>query len=178
MVATPSAFQRALAYRWLWGFAVLVFLGDQLSKRWITGRLPLRSYGSSGLTIFPGFFNLVHVGNTGAAWSMFSGRSTMLALLALGTLTAIFFWRKHLGLHRSVPQFCFGLLCGGTVGNLLDRVRHGYVTDFLDFHFGEYIFPTFNVADSAICIGVFSYILWSMKQPEEKNFKSQNPNSN
>ena len=178
MVATPSAFQRALAYRWLWGFAALVFLGDQLSKHWITGRLPLHSYGASGLAIFPGFFNLVHVGNTGAAWSMFSGRSTMLALLALGTLTAIFFWRKHLGLHRSVPQFCFGLLCGGTVGNLLDRVRHGYVTDFLDFHFGEYIFPTFNVADSAICIGVFSYILWSMKQPEEKNFKSQNPNSN
>jgi signal peptidase II len=167
-----------LAYRWLWGFAVLVFLGDQLSKCWITGRLPLHSYGSSGLTVFPGFFNLVHVGNTGAAWSMFSGRSTMLALLALGTLTAIFFWRKHLGLNLSVPQFCFGLLCGGTVGNLLDRVRHGYVTDFLDFHFGDYIFPTFNLADSAICIGVFSYILWSMKQPEGGNLKPQNPNSN
>jgi len=164
---TPaSGFQRALAYRWLWSFALLVFIADQLTKLWIIHRLPLGSYGPRGITIFPGFFNLVHVGNTGAAWSMFSGRSTMLALLALATLTAIFFYRKHLGLHQTVPQFCFGLLCGGTVGNLLDRLKHGHVIDFLDFHFGDYIFPTFNVADSAICIGVFSYIWWSLKQPE------------
>ena len=83
------------------------------------------------------------------------------------TLVAIFFWRKHLGLHQTVPQICFGLLCGGTVGNLADRLRHGHVTDFLDFHFGDYVFPTFNVADSAICVGVFSYILWSLQQPAE-----------
>ncbi len=165
MATTPSSLQRALAYRWLWSFALVVFIADQLSKLWITNRLALNSYGPRGLTIFPGFFNLVHVGNTGAAWSMFSGRSTLLALLALGTLVAIFFWRKHLGLHQTVPQICFGLLCGGTVGNLADRLRHGHVTDFLDFHFGDYVFPTFNVADSAICVGVFSYILWSLQQP-------------
>ncbi len=139
--------------------------------------MPLGSYGTRALTIFPGFFNLVHVGNTGAAWSMFSGRSTMLAVLALGTLVAIFIWRRHLGLHHAVPQICFGLLCGGTVGNLVDRLRYGHVTDFLDFHFGDYIFPTFNIADSAICIGVFSYILWSLKQPDGESLKSQNPNS-
>lgn len=146
---------------------MLVFIADQVTKYWIIQRMPLGSYGPRGITIFPGFFNLVHVGNTGAAWSMFSGRSTMLAVLALGTLTAIFFYRKHLGLRQTVPQFCFGLLCGGTVGNLLDRLKHGHVVDFLDFHFGDYIFPTFNVADSGICVGVFCYILWSLKQPAQ-----------
>ena len=167
LAPTPSGFQRALAYRWLWGFASVIFIADQLSKQWITSRLPLNSYGARGYAIFPGFFNLVHVGNTGAAWSMFSGRSTLLALLALSTLVAIFFWRKQLGLNHRLPQICFGLLSGGTIGNLFDRVRFGHVTDFLDFHFGDYIFPTFNVADSAICIGVFSYVLWSLRQPAE-----------
>ena len=172
MASAPSGFQKASAYSRLWAWAAVVFLADQLSKVWIARRLPLHSYGLDGLTVIPRFFNLVHVGNTGAAWSMFNGRSTILAVLALGTLTAIFFGRKHLGLHLAVPQFCFGLLCGGTVGNLLDRLRHGYVTDFLDFHFGDYIFPTFNVADSAICIGVFSYVLWSLRQPNpEQNSK-------
>ena len=154
-----------LAYRWLWTCAAVIFLADQLSKHWITARLTLGSYGSRGIAVIPGFFNLVHVGNTGAAWSMFTGRSTLLALLAVGTLVAIYFGRSHLGLRQIVPQFCFGLLCGGTVGNLIDRVAHGHVTDFLDFHFGDYIFPTFNIADSAICIGVFGYILWSLRQP-------------
>lgn len=166
-----------LAYRWLWSFALIVFVADQWTKLWIIDRMPLGSYGARGITIFPGFFNLVHVGNTGAAWSMFSGRSTVLALLAIGTLTAIFFYRRHLGLRQNLPQVCFGLLCGGTVGNLIDRLNHGHVVDFLDFHFGDYIFPTFNVADSGICVGVFCYIIWSLRQPDGENLKSQNPNS-
>ncbi len=62
-------------------------------------------------------------------------------------------------------QPAFGLLCGGILGNLVDRVRYGHVIDFLDLHFGHYIYPTFNVADSAICIGVFWYVLWSLRQP-------------
>jgi len=160
-----SSFDRALAYRWLWAVALGAFLADQLTKVWINSRLPLGSYGPAGIVIFPGFFNLVHVGNTGAAWSMFTGRSTLLALLALLTLAAIFHWRRQLGLRQTVAQLCFGLLCGGTVGNLLDRVVHGHVIDFLDFHFGSYIYPTFNVADAAICVGVFGYLLWSLRHP-------------
>ena len=59
----------------------------------------------------------------------------------------------------------FGLLCGGIVGNFLDRLAHGHVIDFIDLHFGTYTYPTFNVADSAICIGVFWYVLWSLRNP-------------
>jgi signal peptidase II len=96
---------------------------------------------------------------------MFSGQSLGLALVALGALTAIFYWRHSLGLHHRSVQPCFGLLIGGILGNLVDRVRHGHVIDFLDLHFGGYIYPTFNVADSAICVGVFWYVIWSLKQP-------------
>jgi signal peptidase II len=139
---------------------------DQYTKHWIAMRMPLGSYGPKhGITVMRNFFYLVHVGNTGAAWSMFSGMGSVLACLALGTLAAIFIWRHQLGLRTRLPQLCFGLLCGGTAGNLTDRLQHGYVTDFLDFHFGSYIYPTFNVADMGVIIGVFGYILWSLRQP-------------
>ena len=146
---------------------MLVTFGlDQLTKYWINARMPLGSYGFAGITIIPDFLNFVHVGNTGAAWSMFSGKSTGLALLAAATLMAIFYWRKHLSLKMPMVQISFGLLCGGIVGNLVDRLVHGHVVDFIDVHFGSYIFPTFNVADSGIFIGVCLYILWSLKNPQ------------
>ncbi len=160
-----SRLSRLLAYQRLWLLGGLILALDQLTKSWINARLPLGSYGPAGFEIIPGFFYLVHVGNTGAAWSMFSGRSTSLALLAGGTLLAIFFWRRALGLRHSAVQLAFGLLCGGIIGNLVDRVLHGHVIDFIDLHFGAYTYPTFNVADSGICVGVFWYVLWSLRHP-------------
>jgi signal peptidase II len=163
-----SRIQRLFAYRRLWLFALVSFALDQATKAMIAARLPYGCYGpGQNIEVFPGFLNLVHVGNTGAAWSMFSGMSTWLALLALGTLGAIIFWRRSLGLHHVSVQPPFGLLCGGILGNLVDRLIHGHVIDFLDFHFGTYTYPTFNVADSSIFIGVFWYVLWSLKQPAE-----------
>ena len=162
---------RLLAYRRLWLLMVIVFALDQLTKQWINARLPLGSYGSSGIPVIRGFLNLVHVGNTGAAWSMFSGKSTGLALLAGGTLLAIFFWRRQLGLKSPAVQLSFGLLCGGIIGNLVDRLVHGHVIDFIDVHFGNYIYPTFNVADSGICVGVFCYVLWSLRNPQPQSEK-------
>jgi len=161
-----SKIDRFLAYRRLWLLGGGVYILDQWTKFWINARLPLGSYGpGANIPVFPGFCNFVHVGNTGAAWSMFSGASTILALLAVGTLFAVFFWRRHLGLRQPMAQMAFGLLCGGICGNLTDRLLHGHVIDFIDLHFGSYIYPTFNVADSGICVGVFGYILWSLKQP-------------
>ncbi len=163
-----SRIHRLLAYRRLGVFAAVFFALDQGTKAMITARLPYGSYGPGAhFEIFPGFLNLVHVGNTGAAWSMFSGQSVWLALLALGTLGALFYWRRTLGLQQAGVQPAFGLLCGGILGNLVDRLVHGHVIDFLDFHFGAYTYPTFNVADSAIFVGVFWYMLWSLKQPAE-----------
>lgn len=159
-----SRIQRFLAYRLLLGLAVAIFVLDQVTKAWINATMPLGSYGPAGIEVIAGFFNLVHVGNTGAAWSMLSGKSYFLALLALATLVAIFFWRRALGLHDRLTQVAFGLLCGGIVGNLVDRLLHGHVIDFIDLHFGSYVYPTFNVADSGICVGVLLYLWHSLRE--------------
>lgn len=160
-------FERIHAYRWLLLLAAAVLLLDRISKAWICARLPYPTYGYPGhIVVVEGFFNLVNVGNTGAAWSLFSGRSTALALLAAATLIAIYAWRHQLGLRTWIVQISFGLLCGGILGNLLDRLLYGHVIDFLDFHFGSYIYPTFNVADSGICVGVALYLLHSLRHPD------------
>ena len=179
MADQPSRLQRILAYRRLWLLAAIVFALDQLTKGWINTRLPFGSYGpGASIPVFPNFFYLVHVGNTGAAWSMFTGASLWLGLLAVGTLVAIFVWRRLLGLRSPSAQAAFGLLCGGILGNLVDRLVHHHVIDFLDFHFGGYIYPTFNVAAIGICVGVFWYVLWSLRQPPYgESSKSQTPNS-
>lgn len=167
--ATPPApaLQRAQAYRTFWIIAAVVFAIDQLSKLWLAKTLPFGTYGEpASIRVIRGFFYIVHVGNTGAAWSLFSGRSILLAALAAATLFAIFYWRRTLGLRDRFGQVCFGLLCGGIAGNLLDRLLHGHVIDFLDFHFGSYIYPTFNLADTGICVGVGLYLIYSLKQPD------------
>lgn len=158
-----------MAYRLLLILAAGIFISDQITKIWIIERLPLGSYGPGhSITIIPDFFYLVHVGNTGAAWSMLTGKSTLLAVIAIGTLVGIYIWRRALALRDCLAQVAFGLLCGGIIGNLVDRLQHGHVIDFLDFHFGTYVYPTFNVADSAICVGVFFYIWHSFRSESLK----------
>jgi signal peptidase II len=157
---------RVVRYRVLITIAIAVIALDQVTKAWIASHLPFNTYGEGSITVVGGFFYIVHVGNTGAAWSMFTGRSVLLAILAAATLVAIFLGRKALGLRDTFVQVCFGLLCGGITGNLVDRLWHGHVIDFLDFHFGSYAFPSFNVADSAITVGVFLYILASLRSPK------------
>lgn len=158
-----SRWARIHAYAVLWWLGLAVFVADQLSKAWIVHTLPYPTYGEPGaITVIENFFYIVHVGNTGAAWSLFAGQTTMLALLALATLGAIYFWRRALDLKKRVVQIGFGLLCGGIVGNLLDRAAHGHVIDFIDLHFGDYVYPTWNVADAGICVGVGIYLIYSL----------------
>lgn len=173
-----STVDRVFAYRRLWSVAVVIYVLDQLTKTLVAAKIPFPTYGPPGhVVIVEDFFNLVHVGNTGAAWSILSGRGPWLAALAIVTLVAIYIWRHTLGLRSPVAQLCFGGLVGGTAGNLTDRVLHGHVIDFLDFHFGSYIYPSFNVADMGIVCGVFGYILWSLRQPAEPAENQQGPSS-
>jgi signal peptidase II len=161
-----SRWARLCDYRLLLLLAGLIFALDRLSKAWIAAHLPFPTYGGPAtIPVIPGFFNLVHVGNTGAAWSMFSGAGVFLAALAAATLLAIFVWRHSLGLRDRTAQISFGLLCGGIAGNLTDRLLHGHVIDFIDLHFGSYIYPTFNIADSGICVGVVLYLWQSLRAP-------------
>ncbi|ACB75972.1 signal peptidase II [Opitutus terrae] len=161
-----SRFQRLLDYRRLLAIGFAVLISDQISKSIVAARLPFPTYGEpAAITVVPDFFYIVHVGNTGAAWSMFSGQGMLLALLAAATLIAIFLWRRALGLRDRMAQISFGLLTGGIAGNLVDRLVHGHVVDFIDLHFGTYVYPTFNVADSGICAGVILYLWHSFREP-------------
>jgi signal peptidase II len=109
--------------------------------------------------IVPGFFKFVHWQNTGAAWSMFGGKNGLLAVVAVVALIILFFSRHHFNSHTALGQLAFGLVIGGIMGNLVDRIVHQHVVDFLYFYLQqrggrEIGFPAFNVADSAICTGV------------------------
>ena len=158
--APEPLLRRGLSYRLLVTIALVVIALDQATKAWINARMPLGTYGGPGaIPVVRGFLYFVHVGNTGAAWSMFTGRSVLLATLAAATLLAIFIWRRALGLRDRTAQICFGLLCGGIIGNLSDRLVYGHVVDFIDMHFGSYVYPTFNLADSGICAGVLLYLI-------------------
>ena len=168
-VSAPAPWlSRLLAYRRLLVIAAIVLIADQLTKLAIVAHLPFPTYGEGhgAITVIRDFFYIVHVGNTGAAWSMFSGQSVLLAIFALVTLAAIGIWRHALGLRERRSQLCFGLLCGGIVGNVIDRLAYGHVVDFIDLHFGSYVYPTFNVADSCICVGVGFYLWHSLREPK------------
>ncbi|HEY5297219.1 MAG TPA: signal peptidase II [Verrucomicrobiae bacterium] len=135
--------------------ALIVLALDQFTK-WLV----LHSLGDyQEKIIVPGFFKFVHWGNTGAAWSLFSGNNSALALVGLLALVALFLTRHHFDSHTLTGQIAFGLIFGGIAGNLADRLIRHEVVDFLRFYIerrsgGEIGFPAFNIADTAICTGV------------------------
>ena len=139
--------------------ALCVVLLDQISKEWVRGSFTLHE----SVTVIPGFFDLTYIRNTGAAWGMFSNYTWALSLLAVIMLVLLVVFRRRIMPPGLLNRFSLGLLCGGIAGNLLDRVRLDYVTDFLDLYVGSWHWPAFNIADSAICIGVGLYILASLR---------------
>ncbi|MGY8695672.1 MAG: signal peptidase II, partial [Verrucomicrobiia bacterium] len=105
------------AYKLLLGLALLVFVLDQVTKLLIIDALPFGVfYPPQCIEVIPGFFNLVHVGNTGAAWSLFSGHSEILAIIGLLALAMLWFFRNTLQLERIQSQWAFGLIIGGILG--------------------------------------------------------------
>jgi signal peptidase II len=150
--------------------ALAVVVLDQLTKMLVRKHL---DFGEEWIVI-EGFFKLVHWGNTGAAWSMFSGNNRFLAGVAIIALVILFFSRHHFNIHTFGGQISLGLIFGGIVGNLIDRVRIEHVVDFLYFFVvrrdgGVSGFPAFNVADSAICVGVGLLLIlsWQGDSDEE-----------
>lgn len=167
---------RAKSYKLLFITATIIFLLDQLTKAWIFKNLPLDSYFyPDSIQVIEDFFYIVHIGNEGAAWGMLSGHSGWLALFALFALYGIYKIRHTLELDRRIMQLTFGLLIGGIIGNLIDRLIHGHVIDFLDFHFPFQIpwimptgrYPSFNIADCGIVVGVIIYLGVSFLYPSK-----------
>ncbi|MEI6516848.1 MAG: signal peptidase II [bacterium] len=144
--------------------AAIVIL-DQVTKHQVT----VRFYLGESLPVIPGCFNLVHVRNTGAAWGMFGGYHFLLVGLSLAVLVVLIFYRRSFLTDSLVHRLSLGLMIGGIIGNLLDRIRLQYVVDFLDFHWQTHHFPAFNVADSAICVGVGLYMLSVLLAPKTQS---------
>lgn len=141
---------------WL-ALAVLLFIADQLTKALILG-----TYRLGDASVITSFFNIVRVHNSGAAFSFLASASGWQRwfFTGLGIFAALFIiWL--LRSHSGQKLFAFSLACllGGAVGNVVDRLMHGYVVDFLQLHYGGWYFPAFNIADMAITAGAIGLIL-------------------
>jgi signal peptidase II len=148
--------------------ALVVLVLDQATKRVVLTFLG----PTQERVVVSGFFKFVRWENTGAAWSLFHDQNNLLAAVSVIALLGLFFWRRHFYVHLPLGQISLGLIFGGIAGNLFDRLHYHQVIDFLRFyidrHSGQEIgFPAFNIADSAICVGVGLLILVSWKHEAE-----------
>ena len=149
--------------------AGLIVLADQVTKRIVEHKVPLND---GWIQVIPGFFQITHVQNRGAAFSIFSSgtselRTVLLVVFSTVAAIAVAYFLLRLGRTFSVVSIALSLVLGGAVGNLWDRIVHGRVTDFLHFYVGQYSWPDFNVADSAIVVGAILLmieIIWPRKQ--------------
>lgn len=156
--------------KWLW-LSLLVLVLDQASKLLVDASLQLYE----AIPLMPSF-NLTYARNTGAAFSFLSDaggwQRWLFAGLAVGMSSFIAWWLKKLGEHEKLMAVALSLVLGGAIGNLIDRVAYGYVIDFLDVYYQDWHWPAFNIADSAICIGVAIMLLDSFKAEPTSPFKN------
>lgn len=139
--------------------ASFVFVLDRLAKIAVVGNM---AYGQS-IDVLPGIFNLTLTLNSGTAFGLLKGQNTLLAVFsALAAAVIVIYAVTHKGAGIAIT-FALGLILGGALGNLFDRVRFGRVIDFLDFH----IWPVFNIADSAITIGAV-LLAWNILIPKRR----------
>ena len=139
------------------GLSSLVIIIDQATKYWIQSRM---AYGESSPVIRE-VFHITYILNPGAAFGILENKTWFFIAVALILLVGVAYLYPRLPANQPIVKLGAGLLVGGAIGNLIDRVRIGYVVDFFDFR----IWPIFNVADIAICVGV-GLIIWSILKTE------------
>jgi signal peptidase II len=140
-------------YSWVSAIAGLVVFLDQLTKYLVISKFSLHET----VKVIPGFFSLTYVRNPGAAFGILAGasgawRTVFFITVSLAALAVIVALVRTA--HDRLPLVAFALIGGGAVGNLIDRVRFGEVVDFIEWYYRSYHWPTFNIADSAITVGV------------------------
>lgn len=148
---------------WPWlGWAAIVLIIDQFTKTLILGYYRLGDH-----TPVTAFFNIVRAHNTGAAFSFLADHSGWQRWLftAIGVAAAVFIlWMLKTHAGQKLFSFAMASILGGAIGNVIDRMMHGYVVDFLDFYVGNWHFPAFNVADSAITLGAICLVLDELRR--------------
>lgn len=151
---------------WFWPVALVILVCDQGSKLWAEQVLKL----GAGIVVVPGFFSLTRVHNTGVAFGLAQGNNLLTGLLAAGILVWAAWMARSWDWNRRFVQGVTAMVAAGAVGNLIDRVRLGYVLDFFDFHFRGWSWPAFNIADACISVGVGLLVLsWLAGKSPEKN---------
>ena len=141
----------------IWIVICAVIAADLISKHMIAAS------GITDIVLIPGFFHITYAENTGMAWSLLSGQTGLLAWIsavAIGVLLRYLLVNKP----DKLTSFALALMIGGAAGNLYDRLFLGYVRDFLNFYIFGYDFPVFNIADAALCIGVFLLVIASFTE--------------
>ena len=148
--------------------SLAVIVLDALTKWLVAARIDLHE----SITVIPNLFEIVHVRNAGAAFGIGANTdSHIVPMLLNGGAIIVFCVVVVYALRTAVTdrmlQVALHLILGGAIGNLLDRFRFGYVVDFLDFYVRDHHWPAFNVADSAICIGISLLFLDMRRKPDE-----------
>ena len=135
--------------------AIIGIFLDQVTKLLVTGFLNLNQV----INVIDGFFSITYVRNTGAAWGMFSNNTLIISIISILFLFILIKYIKELPKIDFLYVVAFGLIIGGIIGNLIDRLLRGYVVDFFRFIILDYNYPVFNVADMLIVIGSIVLII-------------------
>lgn len=156
---TPGTAQPRLRHVELW-LPLLVVALDQVTKWLVREKIPLHS----SVEVIPGFLDFTHVRNTGAAFGFlngvdFPGKTLVIAVVAIGALIGVSIYAGTLAREQLAARLGMALIIGGAAGNLIDRIFVGSVVDFVDAYWGTFHFWAFNVADSAITVGVALMII-------------------
>lgn len=139
---------------------IFITIADQITKIAIVKTVELHQ---KPIPVIDGFFDIVHTRNKGAAWGIFNNYTWVLTIISFVAAVLMIIYFKKLSEEKKWQAVGMSLIIGGTIGNLIDRARLSEVIDFLSFHWKDvYHFPAFNVADSAITVGVFLYAIVSM----------------
>lgn len=144
--------------------ALLIVVADQATKWLVIQRLVLYE----DVPLISGLLSLQHVRNSGAVFGFLSGteipgKAYLFALMSACALAALTYYARTIPKEERLPRFALALVIGGAIGNLIDRVRFGYVVDFVKMYWGTHVWPNYNVADSAISIGLVLLVIDSLR---------------
>lgn len=157
------------------GIILAVISMDQVTKIWILHNFALHE----SRVMIPGFFNLTYITNNGAAFSMLAGQPALwrqIFFIGAAGAALVFIWlaQRSFGRNSCLYTMALALIAGGAIGNLIDRIQFGFVVDFLDLFMGGHHFPAFNIADSAITVGVTLFIFKNLVLERHQTSASTN----
>lgn len=145
--------------------SVVVFIIDLISKVIVSNNLEL--YES--ISVIDNFFNITYTHNYGGAWSIFENSTLLITIISIIIIILLIFYVIKNKITRKTDVIGYSLIIGGALGNLFDRIVHGYVIDFLDFNIFGYDYPIFNIADTMIVIGIFILLIFTERSNKHDN---------